>query len=133
MMDLDRGVYEDMDLDEIEQEEEEDIGKMRISDEATFCKVCEYLFDKESSASMRNEADSILNRFYNQSDAWSICKGVLDEIDKRYKNRGFICMIAAKILKVKFLYYFNEVEEKNYVDWFNFLMSTFSLIQIASR
>jgi hypothetical protein len=90
-----------------------------ISTKEQFIQVASTLLDKNTSNFERERADEILAKLYKSINAWPICKQILED-PSHYEA---ILFTAAKMLRVKMFYYFNELPESEYLELFNFLIS----------
>jgi hypothetical protein len=99
-------------------EQSQHTGKIQTKDQ--FVQVASMLTRKEASNADRELASEILSNLYKSPDAWKICKDVL--IDHA-KLESSVLFTAAKLLRVKTYFYFSELPESNYVEFFSFVVS----------
>jgi hypothetical protein len=90
-----------------------------ISTKDEFLFVTGTLLNKDSTNNDREKADQLLAQLYKNVKAWMICREVLAEPNTMEQ----INFTAAKMLRVKMMYYFNELPEENYTELFEFLIS----------
>lgn len=92
-------------------------AEIRTKDE--FIYVASGLLNKDTSNEDREKADRLLSQLYKSLQAWPICREVLadqNQIDS-------IVFTAAKLLRVKMFYYFNELPQDHYAELFTFIIS----------
>lgn len=95
-----------------------DSTEIRTKEE--FVYVANGLLNKDTSNEDREKADKLLSQLYKSPQAWPICREVLAD----HTQIESIIFTAAKLLRVKMFYYFNELPEAHYADFFTFIIST---------
>lgn len=90
----------------------------QINTKDEFIMVSTALLSRDTTNEEREKADKLLSKLYKTSQAWQICKEVLSE-----QGYDQVLFTAAKLLRVKMFYYFNELPESLYAEFFAFLIS----------
>lgn len=102
-------------------------GEITTTEE--FVLVIKMMFASESTIHEKETADKLLGNLYKSSHAWPICKEILGEAGRYESSHIFT---TAKILRVKVMYYFNELDESLWAPLFQFILKCIKETQVKS-
>lgn len=92
-----------------------------INTKADFIHVTTALLDPKTSAETKEQADKLLTHLYKTPQAWKISQEIL--ADPKSCDSNCIFTIA-KILRVKVMYYFNELDTDSWIPLFGFILKS---------